>query len=103
MKHSAHFWNFFRHNSAMGLVLLGVCSALAVTNNLKHALIISLVLTVVTMITCSFVSLIRNFLPSRRPRLIYLLLAVTGVIVCDQFLKAYYLSYAREVPVFTGL
>jgi Na+-transporting NADH:ubiquinone oxidoreductase subunit D len=52
------------NNNPIGLQILGICSALAVTSNLKTALVMSIALTLVTGFSSMFISMIRSQIPS---------------------------------------
>jgi Na+-transporting NADH:ubiquinone oxidoreductase subunit D len=85
------------------LQVLGICSALAITNTLETALIMSLSLTVVLTFSNVCISLIRKHIPNSVRIIIYMTIIATGVIVVDQLLKAYVPEAAKTLSVFVGL
>lgn len=85
------------------LQVLGICSALAITNSLLTALIMSASLTAVLAFSNVSISLIRNHLPNSVRIIVQVTIIATGVIVVDEFLKAYAPDVARTLSVFVGL
>lgn len=85
------------------LQILGICSALAVTTQLKTALIMSLGLTVVTAMSNVVISLIRNYIPSSIRIIVQLTVVSAMVITVDQLLKAYMFDVSKQLSVFVGL
>jgi Na+-transporting NADH:ubiquinone oxidoreductase subunit D len=85
------------------LQVLGICSALAITNSLMTALIMSLSLTSVLAFSNVSISLIRNHLPNSVRIIVQVTIIATGVIVVDELLKAYAPDIARTLTVFVGL
>ena len=91
------------HNNPIGLQILGICSALAVTSNLKTALVMSAALTLVTGFSNLFISLIRSQIPSSIRMIVQMVIIASLVIVVDQVLKAYAFSLSKQLSVFVGL
>lgn len=85
------------------LQVLGICSALAITNSLLSALIMSLSLTSVLAFSNVCISLIRNHLPNSVRIIVQMTIIATGVIVVDELLKAFAPETARTLSVFVGL
>lgn len=85
------------------LQVLGICSALAITNSLLTALIMSLSLTAVLAFSNISISLIRNHLPNSVRIIVQVTIIATGVIVVDECLKAFAPDVARTLSVFVGL
>lgn len=83
--------------------VLGICSALAVTNSMRTALAMSIGLTLVTAFGNYFVSLIRNVIPNSIRIIVQMVVVSTLVIVVDQLLQAYAPAIARQMSVFVGL
>lgn len=83
--------------------ILGVCSALAVTTQLKPAFVMSLGLTIVTASSNVVISLMRNSIPSRIRIIVQLAVVSLWVILVDQFLKAYVYDVSKQLSVFVGL
>jgi len=82
---------------------LGVCSALAVTAQLKPAVVMALSVTVVCAVANLVISLIRNTLPPRIRIIVQLLVVSTLVIMVDQILQAYVYEVSKMLSVFVGL
>ena len=85
------------------LQVLGICSALAITNSLMTSLIMGLSLTAVLAFSNVSISLIRNHMPNSVRIIVQMTIIATGVIVVDELLKAYAPDTARTLSVFIGL
>lgn len=83
--------------------VLGICSALAVTVQMKPALVMSLAVMFVTAFSNLFISLIRNTIPSRIRIIVQLSIVALWVIIVDQLLKAYVYDVSKQLSVFVGL
>jgi len=83
--------------------VLGVCSALAVTTQMKPAFIMALSLTVVTASSNVAISLMRDSIPSRIRIIVQLAVVSLWVILVDQLLKAYVYDVSKQLSVFVGL
>jgi Na+-transporting NADH:ubiquinone oxidoreductase subunit D len=83
--------------------VLGICSALAVTTQLKPAFVMSLGLTVVTASSNAVISVMRNSIPSRIRIIVQLAVVSLWVILVDQLLKAYVYDVSKQLSVFVGL
>lgn len=90
-------------NNPIGLQILGVCSALAVTTNLNTALVMTLAVISVTAFSNMFVSIIRNQMPSSVRIICQMTIIASLVIVVDQILKAYAYDVSKQLSVFVGL
>ena len=90
-------------NNPIGLQILGICSALAVTSNLQTALVMSIALTLVTGFSNLFISMIRNQIPSSIRMIVQMVIIASLVIVVDQVLKAFAYSLSKQLSVFVGL
>ncbi len=90
-------------NNPIGLQVLGVCSALAVTTNLGTALVMSLALTSVTAFSNLSISMIRNHVPSAIRIIVQMTIIASLDIVVDQVLKAYVYDLSKQLSVFVGL
>ena len=91
------------NNNPIGLQILGICSALAVTSNLKTALVMSIALTLVTGFSNLFISMIRSQIPSAIRMIVQMVIIASLVIVVDQVLKAFAFSLSKQLSVFVGL
>ncbi len=90
-------------NNPIGLQVLGICSALAVTTKIETALVMSLALTVVLSLSNVAVSLIREKIPSHIRIIIMLTIIASLVIITDQVLKAFVYDVSKQLSVFVGL
>lgn len=85
------------------VLILGICSSLAVTVQLKGACVMGLSVMVVTALSSFVVSLMRNTIPNRVRIIVQLVVVSLMVIVVDQFLKAYSYSIEKQLSVYVGL
>ena len=85
------------------LQVLGICSALAITNSLKTSLIMCLALTSVLAFSNVSISLIRHHIPNSVRIIVQMTIIATGVIVVDELLQAYAPDVSRVLSVFVGL
>lgn len=92
----------FDNNPVMYQVL-GICSSLAVTTQLRTAVVMAIGLTVVTAVSNLAVSLIRNYTPHSIRMMVQMTVIASLVIVVDQVLKAYAFSVSQKLSVFVGL
>ena len=90
-------------NNPIGLQILGICSALAVTSNLNTALVMSIALTLVTAFPNLFIPLIRQQIPSSIRMIVQMVIIASLVILVDQVLRAYAFNTAKQLSVFVGL
>jgi len=90
-------------NNPIGLQILGVCSALAVTSNLNTALVMTMAVVAVTAFSNLFVSVIRNHIPSSVRIICQMTIIASLVIVVDQILKAFAYDVSKQLSVFVGL
>jgi Na+-transporting NADH:ubiquinone oxidoreductase subunit D len=93
---------FFKANPITVLVL-GICSALAVTVQLKGAIVMALSVTVVTGFSSMLVSSIRNSIPNRVRIIVQLVIVAMLVILVDEFLKAFAYDVSKQLSVYIGL
>ena len=90
-------------NNPITIQVLGICSALAVTVQMKNALVMSLSVMVVLIAGNLIVSLLRNLIPGRIRIIVQLVIVAALVIVVDQVLKAYVYDVSKQLSVFVGL
>ncbi len=83
--------------------ILGVCSALAVTVQVKPAIIMALGVTVVTAFSNLITSLIRDGIPNRIRIIVQLIVVAVLVTIVDQLLKAFMFDVSKKLSVFVGL
>lgn len=85
------------------VLVLGICSSLAVTVQMKGAFVMGLSVIVVTGLSNFIVSLMRNSIPNRVRIIVQLVVVSLMVILVDQFLKAYAYSIETQLSVYVGL
>jgi Na+-transporting NADH:ubiquinone oxidoreductase subunit D len=90
-------------NNPIGVQVLGICSALAVTTRLDKALVMGIGVTLVTALANFAVSLVRNYTPGSIRIIVQLSIIASLVIVFDQILKATLYELSLELSVFVGL
>jgi Na+-transporting NADH:ubiquinone oxidoreductase subunit D len=90
-------------NNPITFQVLGICSALAVTVQLKTALVMCAALTFVVSMSNVIISLLRNMIPSKIRIIVELSVISSLVILADQFLKAYMYDVSKQLSVFVGL
>ncbi len=83
--------------------VLGICSALAITAQLKPSIVMAVSVIFVMAIGNVVISLMRNIIPSKIRIIAQLIVVATLVIIVDQVLKAYAYSLSKELSVFIGL
>jgi len=90
-------------NNPITLQVLGICSALAVTSQIKQALIMGVAVSLVTAVSSMIISMIRNFIPGSIRIIVQMTVIASAVIVADQVLKAFVYDIAKPMSVFIGL
>ncbi len=90
-------------NNPIGVQVLGICSALAVTTRVDKALVMGAGVILVTMLANFAVSLVRNWTPGSIRIIVQLAIISSLVIMVDQFLKAFLFELSLELSVFVGL
>ena len=85
------------------LQILGICSALAVTNNLTVTMVMCVAVISVISFSNLFISLIRNYIPSSIRIIVQMTIIASLVIVVDELLKAYDYETSKKLSVFVGL
>ncbi|MDD4828760.1 MAG: NADH:ubiquinone reductase (Na(+)-transporting) subunit D, partial [Bacteroidales bacterium] len=90
-------------NNPVSVLVLGICSALAVTVKMEPALVMALSVTLVTGFSGLIMSLFRNTVPNRIRIIVQLIVVATLVIVVDQILKAFAYDVSKQLSVFVGL
>jgi len=102
MKKETYLNPVFKTNPITVLVL-GVCSALAVTVKLEAALVMAISVMLVTGFSSMFVSIIRKTIPNRIRIIVQLVIVAFFVILIDQFLRAYSYQVSKQLSVYIGL
>ena len=85
------------------LQILGICSALAVTNNLSVTIVMCIAVISVISFSNLFISLIRNYIPTSIRIIVQMTIIASLVIVVDELLKAYDYETSKKLSVFVGL
>ncbi len=92
-------------NNPVTVLVLGICSSLAVTVEMKGALVMALSVTVVTGLSSLILSLIRKTIPNRVRIIVQLVVVALLVILVDQILRSFEATYAidKQLSVYMGL
>jgi Na+-transporting NADH:ubiquinone oxidoreductase subunit D len=90
-------------NNPITVQVLGICSALAITVQLKPAIVMALSVLVVLSLANVIISLLRNLIPSRIRIIVQLIVIAALVILVDEVLEAYVYDVSKELSVFVGL
>ena len=83
--------------------MLGICSALAVTAQLKPAIVMGLAVTVITAFANVIISLLRNTIPTRIRIIVQLVVVAALVTIVSQILKAFAYDVSVQLSVYVGL
>ena len=83
--------------------VLGICSALAVTSQLKPAIVMGLSVTVITAFANVIISLLRKTIPNRIRIIVQLVVVAALVTIVSQLLKAYVYDVSVQLSVYVGL
>ena len=83
--------------------VLGICSALAVTSQLKPAIVMGLAVTIITAFSNVIISLIRHTIPSRIRIIVQFVVVAALVTIVSQVLKAFVYDVSVELSVYVGL
>ncbi|MCK9301345.1 MAG: NADH:ubiquinone reductase (Na(+)-transporting) subunit D [Bacteroidales bacterium] len=90
-------------NNPVVVLMLGICSALAVTAQVKPALVMGISVTVVLAFSNVIISLLRNTIPNRIRIIVQLVVIAALVIIVEQILKAFAYDVWGQLSVFIGL
>ena len=90
-------------NNPVVVQVLGICSALAVTTQMKPALVMGISLTCVLAFANVIISLLRNTIPNRIRIIVQLVVVAALVIVVNQILKAFAFDVSKQLSVYVGL
>jgi Na+-transporting NADH:ubiquinone oxidoreductase subunit D len=90
-------------NNPITVQVLGICSALAITVQLKPAIVMSLAVVFVMAFSNVIISLLRNSIPSRIRIIVQLVVVAAMVILVDQILKAFAFDVSKQLSIFIGL
>lgn len=103
MKNLKLLINPLNNENPITVQVLGICSALAVTVQVKPAIVMALSVIIVTAFSNLIISFGRNTIPPRIRIIIQLVVVAFLVIVVDQILKAYVYDVSKKLSVFVGL
>lgn len=90
-------------NNPITIQVLGICSALAITAQLKASIVMTLSVVFVLGLGNVVISLMRNIIPSKIRIIVQLIVVAALVIIVDQVLKAFAYELSKELSVFIGL
>ena len=90
-------------NNPITIQVLGICSALAITAELKASIVMAISVIFVLAMGNVVISLIRNIIPSKIRIIVQLVVVATLVIIVDQVLKAFAYELSKTLSVFVGL
>ncbi|MBT4332137.1 MAG: NADH:ubiquinone reductase (Na(+)-transporting) subunit D [Candidatus Cloacimonetes bacterium] len=103
MSNKKTFFEPIVHNNPVTIQILGICSALAVTTQLKPSLVMGIAVTIIIALSNLVVSLIRSFIPKNIRIIVEMTVIATMVILVDQILRAYLFDVSKQLSVFVGL
>ena len=84
-------------------MVLGICSALAVSNRLENAIAMGAGVTFVLLASAIFIAALRKLIPRRVRMIAYMIIIASFVIVVDRFLKAYFPTISDSIGPYVGL
>lgn len=90
-------------NNPVLVQVLGICSALAVTSQLKPALVMGISVTVVVALANVIISLLRKGIPNRIRIIVQLVVVAALVSIVNEVLKAYVYDVSKQLSVYVGL
>ncbi|MBK5212872.1 MAG: NADH:ubiquinone reductase (Na(+)-transporting) subunit D [Flavobacteriaceae bacterium] len=90
-------------NNPITIQVLGICSALAITAQLKASIVMALSVMVVLAVGNVVISLLRNVIPGKIRIIAQLIIVAALVIIVDQVLKAFAYELSKQLSVFIGL
>jgi len=104
--HTKHFKAFSEpliQNNPVSMQMLGICSALAVTVQMKTAIVMGFSLTFVLAFSNLTMSLMRKIIPRNIRMIVELSIIASLVIIADQVLRAFFYDISKQLSVFVGL
>lgn len=90
-------------NNPVVVQILGICSALAVTAQLKPAIVMGLSVTVIVAMSNVIISLLRNTIPNRIRIIVQLVVVAALVTIVSEILKAFAYDVSVQLSVYIGL
>jgi Na+-transporting NADH:ubiquinone oxidoreductase subunit D len=103
MKANQIFMNSAFTENSIWKQILGICSALAVTNLMMNSLVMGLGVIFTLALSNFTISLLRNFIPKRVRMMVQVLIIASYVIIVDLFLKAFYPEISKALGPYVGL
>ena len=91
------------HRNPIALLVLGICSALAVTSQMITSLVMSICVILVVAFSSLTISIVRFQIPNSVRIGIQITVIATLVILIDQFLKAFYFDLSKQLSIYVGL
>ena len=102
-ENKAAFTNPLNLDNPILVQVLGICSALAVTSQLKPAIVMGLAVTVITAFSNVIISIIRNTIPNRIRIIVQLVVVAALVTIVSNILKAFVYDVSVQLSVYVGL
>lgn len=102
-ENGAIFTGPLNKNNPIAVQVLGICSSLAVTSQLKPAIVMGLSVTVITAFSNVIISLIRKTIPNRIRIIVQLVVVAALVTIVSNILKAYVYDVSVQLSVYVGL
>jgi len=93
----------FARSNPIVIAVLGICSALAVSNKVENAIAMGLGVTFVVMASSSVISMMRSIIPAKVRMVTYMVVISTFVIMFQMFLDAYFPQIAKSLAAYVGL
>ena len=103
VKNSAVFFNPLSKDNPVIVQVLGICSALAVTDKLEPAIVMGISVIAVLAFSSVIISLIRKTIPVNIRIIVQLVVVAALVVIVNQLLEAYAYDVSRQLSVFVGL
>ncbi|MDD7252146.1 MAG: NADH:ubiquinone reductase (Na(+)-transporting) subunit D [Prevotellaceae bacterium] len=97
------FLNPLNLNNPIAVQILGICSALAVTSQLKPAIVMGLSVTVIVAFSNVIISILRNTIPNRIRIIVQLVVVAALVTIVSMILKAFAYDVSVQLSVYVGL
>lgn len=97
------FTDPLNENNPITTQVLGICSALAVTSQLKPSLVMGLAVIAVVALSNTVISILRDLIPGKIRIIVEMTVVASLVILVDQLLRAYAYQISKQLSVFVGL
>ncbi len=97
------FTDPLNENNPITTQVLGICSALAVTSQLKPSLVMGLAVIAVVTLSNTVISILRDLIPGKIRIIVEMTVVASLVILVDQLLRAYAYQISKQLSVFVGL